>query len=242
MKQFYECLEWDTNFFGFPVVRLQNDILTPESADGFFKEINDNGISLAYYSSKTPLEVSAPELYDIQYIVKRFPLIKMNIKKTPNHPKISLYNREFPEDELIKLGQLAGRQGRFGRDKYITTEQCDEIFKNWVINSVNKKMATHVLVYREKNKVVGFCTVDIRGVIGYSPLFAVERSHEGKGVSFALMRAAENIFLDNGCDRAAGGTQELNKKALKVYERFGLIPQEPEYIYHLWNRTTIKNI
>lgn len=242
MKSFYKVLDWDSNFFGFSVARIKEDILGPDQGEGtrYLEEMSANGVVLAYYSSSSALNLPLQNSYDVQYIVKRFPLIKMNIKKTPKHPKISLYDKDFPEEELIQLGQLAGRQGRFGRDGHISTEQCDEIFKNWVINSVKKEMATHVLVYREKQKIVGFCTIDIRGNVGYSPLFAVERNHEGKGVSFALMRAAENVFIDNGCDRAAGGTQELNKKALKVYERFGLVPQEPEYIYHLWNKEFLK--
>lgn len=237
LKNFYDILDWDTNFFGFKVAKIKNDILQGELAKQYLHILYRENIHLAYYNSKEEVDFDFDEnLYEIQFIVKRFPLLKKDIKKTPMNPKIELYDKDYPEEELITLGQLAGRQGRFGRDPNVGPEKCDEIFRNWVINSVNKNMATHVLVYRDQGRIVGFCTIDIRGEIGYSPLFAVERSSEGKGISFALMRAAENIFIENGCKYASGGTQELNKKALKVYERFGLMPQEPEYIYHFWSK------
>jgi len=176
------------------------------------------------------------DIYKIKFIIKRIPLEKINLIHTPFHQNIELYKEDYVDEALIRLAQRAGRQGRFGNDTNISDTLCDEIFKNWMINSVNKKMASHILVYKVANKIVGFATIDIRGGKGYTPLFAVDQKFEGKGISFALMRAVETILKEEGCPIAVGGTQELNQKALRVYQRYGLIPQEPEYVYHLWKK------
>ena len=37
-------------------------------------------------------------------------------------------------------------------------------------------------------------------------------------------------------DNFISDTQDLNKKALATFSRYGLEPQTPEYVYHLWRK------
>lgn len=237
MSEYYKDLNWDTQFFKFKVVEIMKDVLSNFDIEVVLSDLVKNQIKLGYYTSSFPLKKDLKNnFYDINFIMKRIPLEKKMLINPPLHENIELYSEDNVDEELIKLAQLAGRQGRFGNDSNISNTLCDEIFKNWMINSVNKKMASHILVYKISNKIIGFATINIRDGKGYTPLFAVDRKFEGKGVSFALMRAVETILVEEGCPIAVGGTQELNQKALRVYERYGLIPQEPQYIYHLWKK------
>lgn len=237
MPENFKLLKWDTGFFNFNVAEIKKDVLNnPTGRIGVFNQMLSAKIELAYYKSSVPFTEMENDYYDIKFIVKRIPLEKKVKSDFPIHKNISLYEKEEPEESLISLAQLAGRQGRFGKDPNVSDEVCDEIFKRWIVNSVNKKMASHVLVYKEEEEIVGFATIDIRNGKGYTPLFAVDRKSEGKGVSFALMRAVETILKQNECPVAVGGTQDLNRKALMVYQRYGLIPQAPEYIYHCWKK------
>jgi GNAT superfamily N-acetyltransferase len=237
MQESYKILDWDTNFFQYKVAEITKDILSAiPDIENILQSLSDEKVKLAYYTSNTELDTNLSSDYQIDLIINRVPLEKKVIKEFSFHKNISLYTENYPDPSLIELAQLAGRQGRFGLDPKISSEECDGIFKNWIINSVNKKMASHTLVYREESEIVGFATIDIRDGKGYTPLFAVKRKFEGKGISFALMRAIETVLKEEGCPIAVGGTQILNKKALKVYERYGLVPQKPEYIYHLWHK------
>ena len=235
-----KILEWDTNFFNFNVAEVKKNTLQETvRKEKIFKFLLDNNVRLAYYYSQNKLNFNLSEEYEIDLIISRVPLEKKIVSDFPIHKNIGFYNEDYPDESLIELAQLAGRQGRFGLDPKISNEQCDGIFKNWIINSVNKKMASHILVYKEKSEIVGFATIDIKEGKGYTPLFAVKRKFEGKGISFALMRAIETVLKKEGCPIAVGGTQELNEKALKVYKRYGLIPQKREFIYHLWKKNKI---
>lgn len=233
----FKILEWDSNFFDFSVAQIKNNILTNSNYLKVLDELYAENIQLAYYSSKIPfVEQIDNLLYDFFPIFKRIPIIKQLNKASKIHEKISLYTKDFPEGDLIKLAQLAGKQGRFGKDQNISESKCDELYKIWIINSVNKKIADEVYVYREEDKIVGFCTIKIVNGIGYAPLLAVDRSFEGQWVSFALMRACETRLIEYGCEYVLSDTQELNKKALATFSKYGLEPQTPEYVYHLWRK------
>ena len=131
---------------------------------------------------------------------------------------------------------LAGENGRFGNDPSIPKEIYRELFKCWIRNSVKKVIADEVLVYKVDEEIVGFATIKVEGDKGYAPLLAVKREYEGKGVSFALMRAIETRLIENNCKYVLSGTQEINKKALATFKRYGLKPQPAEFIYHLWRK------
>jgi hypothetical protein len=236
MSEYYKILNWDTQFFDFNVVEIKKDVLSNFNVNEVLDDLASGQVKLGYYSSSNIITDVKSDVYEIKFIIKRIPLEKKVLIHSPFHKNIELYKEDYVDEALIRLAQLAGRQGRFGNDTNISDTLCDEIFKNWMINSANKKMASHILVYKVANKIVGLATIDIREGKGYTPLFAVDRKFEGMGISFALMRAVETILKVEGCPIAVGGTQELNQKALRVYQRYGLIPQEPEYVYHLWKK------
>ena len=110
------------------------------------------------------------------------------------------------------------------------------LFENWIRNSVKKNIADEVLVYKVANEIVGFATIKFEGNIGNAPLLAVRREYEGKGFSFALMRAIETRLIENNCKYVLSGTQKINTKALAAFKRYGAVPQAAEYIYHLWRK------
>jgi len=237
MGKEFKILEWDSSFFDFHVAKIEDNILTNNNYLKILDELFAENIQLAYYSSRIPfVEQIDNLLYDIFPIIKRIPIIKQLNKASKINNKISLYAEEYPEEDLIQLAQLAGKQGRFGKDQNISESKCDELFKIWIINSVNKKIADEVYVYREDDKIVGFLTLKTVDDIGYAPLLAVDRNYEGKGISFALMSAVENILIGKKCSVVLSDTQDMNKKALKIYERYGFEFNPPEYVYHLWKK------
>lgn len=238
MKKKFQIIPWDTNFFGYKVARIESNILIHAKDLNQLEEIYKQDIKLAYYVSKAPLiqPILKNSMYEVYLVMTRVPIVKKLKEINDIHEKIDFYSLDYPNEDLVKLAQLAGAQGRFGNDPNISEKQCNEIFRNYIINSVNKKMATEVLVYRENGKIIGFSTLKVGNGIGYAPLFAVAREFEGKGISFALMRAAESVMFSKGVTEVLSGTQNLNKKALAIYKRYGFELKEPEYVYHFWRK------
>ena len=237
MNQFYEHLEWDTDFFNFPVVKLHDNSLLHDMEEKlgllFNKEVN-----LAYYTSTTAIPENriSNQYYHLELVSTRIPIVKEMVNKTVIHENISILKDSEPSKDLIALALLAGQNGRFGNDPRISEETYNRLFECWIRNSVKKNIADEVLVYKVNHEIVGFATIKIDGDKGYAPLLAVKREYEGKGVSFALMRAIETRLIENKCKYVLSGTQEINKKALASFKRYGLQPQPAEYIYHLWRK------
>jgi len=236
MSENFQIQEWDTNFFGFKVVKVLDDFLDRETKLKL-KSLYEEKTELIYYTSKDSnfAEFENP-FYDISLVSTRVPIIKKMTNSTKIHPNISLYNELPPDESLISLARSAGEHGRFGKDSRISEQVFNQIFQHWITNSIKKVLAEEVIVYKENGKIIGFATIKTEGNKGYAPLLAVDRSFEGKGVSFALMRAVETRLVEHGCDHVMSGTQEINKKALAIFKRYGTESQPPEYIYHLWKK------
>ncbi len=232
----FTILKWDSEFFDLKVVKVDNNDLAVDPIMKL-KFLYEENADLIYYTAKDEdLVKFENQYYDISLVSTRVPIIKKITSLTEIHPNISLYDKLSPDENLISLAQLAGRQGRFGMDTRISTNIYNKIFESWITNSIKKIMADEVIVYKNNDTIVGFATIKIDGNKGYAPLMAVNRSFEGKGVSFAIMRAVESRLIKYGCEYLLSGTQEVNKKALAAFRRFGLELQTPEYVFHLWRK------
>ncbi|WP_169578539.1 GNAT family N-acetyltransferase [Salinimicrobium terrae] len=219
------------------MAKLKNNSLS-ENMGEKLENLYDQNIELGYYTStiKISKEKLQSRFYHLELVSTRIPIVKEMVNKTIIHPNISLYEEQEPSEDLISLALLAGQNGRFGNDPRISKEVYRKLFECWIRNSIKKVIADEVLVYKVDEEVVGFATIKIDGNTGYAPLLAVKRKYEGKGVSFAIMRAIETRLIENECKYVLSGTQEINKKALSTFKRYGLQPQPAEYIYHLWRK------
>ena len=236
MPENFEVLEWDSNFFGFLVAMIGKNNLNSENQERLFEELAENDIKLGYYFSNTPLESEIfSEDFNILLVDKKVPLVK-KITKQEFHPKVSIYEGDYPNENLIRLAQQAGIHTRFNIDPNIPRSKYQELFKIWIEKSVTGERATDVLVYKQNNEIIGFATIQLQKKGPYVSLLAVQKEYEGKGVSFALMNTIENILINRGHSQLFGATQLDNRKAMVVYRRYGSIPQPVEYIYHIWRK------
>lgn len=230
-----EYLEWDSNFFNLKIAKLEGSGLSRDLLVELEDSYTDK-IDLIYYYSEEPLpENFFSNFYEVILVDTKVPIIREVVQKGKN-PKISSYTNKKANKELLKLAKLAGQHTRFKIDPNISEEKYNKLFELWIEKSVTGELATTVLVYEIDNIIVGFGTVLIEGEIGRAPLLAVNRNYEGRGISFALMDAMESYMFENGCKFAVSSTQATNKKALKIYERYGIKFEKKIFVYHFWNK------
>ena len=231
-------LSWDSEFFGFPVSKIENVTLSKT----FLKSVHlICKAKLIYYYNDEALDEKLFDnsFYEVKLVDIKVPLKKVLDKETNIHPNISFYQETEAGKELIELAQIAGVHTRFNIDGNIPKVKYRDLFTEWIERSVKKEIADFILVYKINNKIVGFAIIDIRQNSPYISLFAVHPDYEGKGISFALMRAIENKLRDLGYKEVFGATQQVNRKALVVYERYGLKRLPSQYVYHLWKRDNL---
>ena len=235
MTNKFEFLKWDSDFLNLQVGKLSGSVSLENSENQLKILFNDN-IDLIYYYTDSPINCSfSSNYFDYLLVDTKIP-VKKYVESKPINPKITSCFGGVSTEELINLSQLAGAHTRFNLDPKISEEKFKELFKIWIEKSLDGSLATEVLVYKENDKIVGFVTAKLDDKIGYAPLLAVDRKYEGLGISFALMNAIQSYMYDNNCEILVSSTQSSNKKALKIYERWGCIFEDPVYVYHLWRK------
>ena len=231
--KYFETLPWDSNFFKFPVARIKEEVDNLSNIK-VFQSLFENNIRLAYYSSSLKLEIPKNILYEMKLVDKKITYLK-EIIDHPANDKISCYDRDYPERKLIYLAIESGIYSRFHVDHKIGQTHFEELYTQWIVNSVSKKIADEVLVYKEEKEIAGFVTVgkkDNRADIG---IIAVDPSHRGKGIGKALMFSAENFYAGK-LKSIQVITQGDNLAACKLYKSCGYGLEKKEYFYHLWRK------
>lgn len=231
MEMAFEILPWDSDFFKFKVARIREHIdLTNNKS--VLKDLFENGINLAYYSSPDQLPIFDNNFYTILLVDKKVTYSKRVNNQQPGI-NIESYNKHYPEEKLVKLAISSGVYSRFNTDERIGRQNFETLYTQWISKSVSKEIADEVLVYKENNNLQGFVTIgkkDNKADIG---IIAVDPSSRGKGIGKALMFAAENFYY-NKSDTIQVVTQGDNLPACKLYESCGYAVDKTEYFYHLW--------
>jgi len=229
----FEKLEWDSEFFGFPVGKMASDI---NSKIQLKKLYGESDLDLIYYTTEVELDqqLLKNSYFDIILVDAKIAIRKSINRDAKIHPKVEIYKEKGVDPELLQLALTAGVHSRFFRDKNIPQSKSNELYKIWIERSVERKLADLVIVYREGMKIVGFITIITTGKEAHVSLLAVDPEFEGRGVSFALMNSTEYILSTMGFEIVKSETQDHNRKAKLVYQRQGLNFGEKHYIYHLW--------
>ena len=237
MKHQVEILTWDSNFFNIKVGRIKNNSGSVQF-ENVLSELKILGIELSYYSTPSLLNnlESTSDFYEFNLVDKKTTFIK-KIEKISTHNKfVSIYDLDYPEDKLINLAIQSGIYSRFNIDKKIDQIKFEELYKEWMINSVNKKLAKEVLTYKTKGVIEGFVTLGEKLGVADIGIIAVDEYSRGKGIGKILMSAAENWFANNHYNQIQVVTQGDNLPACKLYEATGYKIKKVEYFYHLWRK------
>lgn len=217
-----ERLDWDSDFFGYSIGLLHLN-------DGDFdsKLHLDQRFELTYvFSDKEQLHTDLPDCIDI----------KLNYTKIVDaalvgtmHPNIEIYEGGMCDD-LTELALLSGQHSRFKRDQKLSPHFA-KLYMLWIENSLNKKIADAVLVYKESNAIVGFVTLKNAPEHVQIGLIAVSEKHQGKGIGASLLNAIPALFSKN---EIIVSTQGENEIASAFYQKNGYQLDSKKYIYHLW--------
>lgn len=230
----FKILEWDSNFFGIKVARIDSN-LNKHNIINVFSQLNCEGVDLVYFNSR--FLVGEDKNYKNYLLDKRVSLLKKLKDKKPWDDRVKLFSGNVPTGKMIELSRRVAQNSRFYFDPNIPEKKVYEMYEIWLKKSISKEMATDVLVYENENGILGFATIKIlsndKALI---PMLAVDRNFEGLGISFMLMQAIETFLLNKGCDYLVSETRAKNLRALKVYKRFGITCEPSHYINHLWRR------
>jgi dTDP-4-amino-4,6-dideoxy-D-galactose acyltransferase len=229
-----DILPWDSDFFGFRVGKINHSINSEEELNELMNDFKKKEVKLAYYFSPQPLTFKGNTGFEIKLVDNKVTYLKNTNEGIKNNAQVHLYTVGTVTPELLNLSLQSGEHSRFKKDNRIEKGKFAELYRLWIVNSVNGKFAKAVFVWKEEDKIVGCVTVGEKNDRGAIGIIAVDQKYNGKGIGRALMSTAEKWSSDNGFDSIEVITQRENTGACRFYDSCGYSNEKLEYVYHIW--------
>lgn len=140
-------------------------------------------------------------------------------------------------EALSQIGRETFENDHFHSDHRLPKEKCDELYANWISNSV-KGNADKVFVAKKYNMPIGFIACKIEKVndkycYGVIDLIGVNKEFQGMGAGSSLVTEALKWFSRYTASVYVG-TQAQNTQAIRLYENKGFRHVFSEATLHLW--------
>jgi dTDP-4-amino-4,6-dideoxy-D-galactose acyltransferase len=230
-----ERLEWDSSFLGINVGKVS---LNPHQ--DFNQLTAPNDFDLVYFFvhpddsyNNTSLTASGALLVD-----EKITFVKNVSSQQANEKNVVSYARTYDQSdqEVIRIGLQSGNYSRFKRDPNFNEAHFKRLYTIWMDNSIDRKIAEEVFVYKEENKIFGVVTVGEKNGRGDIGILAVDESARGKKVGMKLVSHTESYCANKNFSELQVVTQKANTGACHFYEKCGFIIDNIINIYHLWKK------
>jgi dTDP-4-amino-4,6-dideoxy-D-galactose acyltransferase len=226
-----EKLEWDSEFFGYPVGQIQIEKPDRENISNAIK--NSMEFKLVYLISPQRIDfaVTGLKLVDIKTRLGK------QIKSKPNYSFQKIHEYTGVEDDQLKsLALQSGIYSRFKIDSNFINGEFEKLYLKWISDSINKTIADKIIVYEDGNKNYnGFITIIFKEQFSEIGLIAVDEKSRGNGIGKALLDYADHCTISRKFNKIEVVTQLENISAMKLYKKCGYKIISTKYIYHLWN-------
>ena len=239
-----ESLKWDSDFFGFPIVRVHCDRSNTSKIEEIKKMLKTKGICLAYViTDEWDQETHQKLLNNGARLVDKKTTYAKHLELSTAQKKSSFPVVEFSDalmtDELTALAYASGEYSRFLIDEGFGRKLFEKLYLEWLLKSINGTFADKVWVALDDKKIVGFVTAkkELENTQGQIGLIAVSEAYRGKGIGQALMQQCDRWYLSNKLAFAKVVTQGDNIPACKFYESYGYHVEKVELYYHWWITT-----
>lgn len=223
-----KVLAWDSHFFnkkigvieGGEEIGIFSDI---ESFDLLYvKQIVDKFIEIDNFK---PTYTETKVVFSKSMSKNNYPL---------NNFIFSAFNTIENKKQIYKLAFESGKYSRFKLDDNFDQLEFEALYKTWVDNSFAKEFSDAILVYKEKNSILGFITYKVLEDYAIIGLLGVCDKHQGKGIGCALLNAVESELSNKQIKELRIPTQLQNKQACGFYVKSGYNIIEKTIIKHYW--------
>ena len=224
-------LDWDTNFFGIPVFRLNMhenidmhmvNISLSEAPKGALVYVFDDS-----EKNKNELEKLGAKLYDVKVLFQRSNLSFKDIDQS----EVEIVSVESTSDDLLELALQSGEYSRFKLDPLLEGK-FQEMYEIWIRKSVDREIADIVLGAYRNEELLGFVTVKKQPDTSTIGLIAVGTKSRGLGIGSKLLTASEDWSIVNGLNCIDVATQLDNQLACSFYSKNGYQIIKKDWIYH----------
>lgn len=237
----FEILKFDTELLSFGVAKILIPRLNFATLQNILEELRKQEIKLVYWPSDSLDEnsqIAAQKSHghlcskQVTYVIEN--VGNRNACSLRLAPDVIEYTDTVVTKELETLALAAGTYSHFVNDPKFPYAMFVKTYQNWIANSVNKSLATKVLVIRRQQKIVGMVTLGEKNQRGDIGLLGIDEHFRGQGFGKQLVQAAQMEFIKQGYTTVQVVTQLINIPACKLYEKCGYAIEKVENYYHFW--------
>lgn len=229
-------LDWDSQFFGRRIARLERSILANPELEAALEWCQNERIDCLYYLAPAnaieSIHIVENEGFHLVDIRMTFELPDKQPATYKLDPQIRpAQSGDIPV--LKEIARLAYQSTRFFNDNNFPEHLCEQLYMTWIENSCTG-YAQAVWVADPGSGPVGFITCHIANGLGQIGLVGIHPDYHHQGWGRRLVNAALNWFSDQGCCSVRVVTQGNNLAAQKLYAACGFAIYSVELWYHRW--------
>jgi dTDP-4-amino-4,6-dideoxy-D-galactose acyltransferase len=233
-----ETLHWDSNFFSKKIGKIDcsNEIFNYQQIWQLLESAKKDKYELVYIFGDKEFIIDQEVLsnFDGRLVDKKV-VYKTNFDVNIfNSTDVSIYNSLILDESILNLAYRSGEYSRFLLDPNFEKDDFRNLYKTWILNSINKQIADEVFVVKFQSSIVGMATLKLKNDSGDIGLIAVDESVQGKGVGTQLISAIKNYLSQRNINCLEVATQLNNTKACAFYNKCGFTVKSINNIYHFW--------
>lgn len=230
-----EYLEWDSNLFGLKVGSVSQ--LNTERLEQELKNAISEKYNLIYFFTAADCFVPNEILYKHNgKLVDRKVLYALELSEQPvvNVGKTKRFTKSEVSKDLLQLAYESGKYSRFKLDNNFAPEVFVEMYKLWIVNSVNGQIADRIYVVNNNMKIAAMVTLKEKSDTLQIGLMATAVDSTGNGFGKQLINRAQQTAIELGLNSIEVPTQYENTQACRFYEACGFQQKSITNIYHFW--------
>jgi ribosomal protein S18 acetylase RimI-like enzyme len=238
--------EWDSNFFGFNIARLEiynnPDNLLQHLSKFHNWALNNNinyittRVSLSNVLLVNHLTQNGYYLLTNKYMLR----CAINDVSLPELPEFQFNFLSKEENEMpMNLIKNSFVHSRFNIDPIFDSSRVSEMYSSWMRDFIGHEN-NYIIAMKNQNKIIGFCAfskgIDLyqMGSIvpkhGFIALIAVDKDYRGKGLGKHLINKSKNYLKASGINLLfanvdLGNTSSLNTFQASEFKVFNLISE-----------------
>lgn len=230
-------LDWDSEFFGFPVGMVRLD--TVPDWDRFEDEFKSQAYAYRLIYLVTADDLLIPDnilaKYGGKFLNRRILYQKVVMDKDQDIPTyIREYNGKEMNGDFETLALISGAFSRFRIDGNFSRGQYEALYHTWIRRSLQRELADRIFVSEHDDGLTGMVTCKYAVDSMNIGLVAVSEAEQGKGTGRFLIGKLESQAFTDNLTYLRVPTQSNNVSACIFYEKLGFSPIDITNYYHLW--------
>jgi dTDP-4-amino-4,6-dideoxy-D-galactose acyltransferase len=233
-----EFLDWDSDFFGFPIARVRGSTLDEASAARIDEWCAESGVRCLYFlADGDALETAqVADAHGYRVVDVRLTL-RHELDSLPAAPPPVAVRDAGPADipALMRVAARSHRDTRFSRDPGFDQDRCDTLYATWVEAGI-RDPERWALVAEIDGAPVGYQVISpaVGGGAAHMEILAVDEAHRGLGAGRSLLSTGLRRARSLGASAVETATQERNEASLRVHLEVGFSQLRKEIWHHKW--------